>query len=67
MLGDLRITFIAAVTIPFAVLFAFGMMVLTGRSANLISIGAIDFGILVDPSIIVLESIYRKLIAPDPG
>jgi len=61
MLGDLRITFIAAVTIPFAVLFAFGMMVLTGRSANLISIGAIDFGILVDASIIVLESIYRKL------
>ena len=61
MLGDLRITFIAAVTIPFAVLFAFGMMVLTGRSANLISIGAIDFGILVDSSIIVLESIYRKL------
>ena len=43
------ITFIAAVTIPFAVLFAFGMMVLHGRSANLISIGAIDFGILVDP------------------
>ena len=61
MLGDLRITFIAAITIPFAVLFAFGMMVLTGRSANLISIGAIDFGILVDSSIIVLESIYRKL------
>jgi len=61
MLGDLRITFIAAVTIPFAVLFAFGMMVLSGRSANLISIGAIDFGILVDASIIVLESIYRKL------
>ena len=61
MLGDLRITFIAAVTIPFAVVFSFGMMVLTGRSANLISIGAIDFGILVDSSIIVLESIYRKL------
>lgn len=36
------------------------MMVLTRRSANLISIGAIDFGILVDSSIIVLESIYRK-------
>lgn len=61
MLGDLRITFIAAITIPFAVLFAFSMMVLTGRSANLISIGAIDFGILVDASIIVLESIFRKL------
>ncbi len=34
---------------------------LSNRSANLISIGAIDFGILVDSSIIVLESIYRKL------
>jgi cobalt-zinc-cadmium resistance protein CzcA len=67
MLGDLRITFIAAVTIPFAVLFAFGMMVLTGRSANLISIGAIDFGILVDSSIIVLESIYRHLTRRVPG
>jgi cobalt-zinc-cadmium resistance protein CzcA len=67
MLGDLRISFIAAVTIPFAVLFAFSLMVLTGQSANLISIGAIDFGILVDASIVVLESIYRKLSrrAPD--
>ncbi len=61
MLGDLRITFIAAITIPFAVLFAFTMMVLTDHSANLISIGAIDFGILVDASIIVLESVYRKI------
>ena len=61
MLGDLRISFIAAMTIPFAVLFAFSMMVLTGQAANLISIGAIDFGILVDASIVVLESIYRKL------
>jgi heavy metal efflux system protein len=61
MLGDLRITFIAAATIPFAVLFAFAMMVFTDHSANLISIGAIDFGILVDASIVVLESIYRKL------
>jgi len=61
MLGDLRMTFIAVTTIPFAILFAFSLMVLTGRSANLISIGAIDFGILVDASIIVLESIYRRL------
>ncbi|MGC2401012.1 MAG: efflux RND transporter permease subunit, partial [Acidobacteriaceae bacterium] len=61
MLGDLRISFLAAATIPFAVLFAYSMMVLTGQSANLISIGAIDFGILVDASIVVLESIYRKL------
>ena len=61
MLGDIRLTLITALTIPVAILFAFGLMVLTGRSANLISIGAIDFGILVDASIVVLESIYRVL------
>lgn len=61
MLGDWRITLIAAMTIPFAVLFAFGMMVFTNQSANLISIGAIDFGILVDTCIVVLESIHRKI------
>jgi cobalt-zinc-cadmium resistance protein CzcA len=61
MLGDLRITAIAAITIPFAVLFAFALMVLTNHSANLISIGAIDLGILVDASIVVLESVYRKI------
>lgn len=61
MLGDLRITAIAAVTIPFAVLFAFALMVLTDHSANLISIGAIDLGILVDASIVVLENVYRKV------
>lgn len=61
MLGDVRTTLIAAATIPFAVLFAFSMMVLTNHPANLISIGAIDFGILVDASIVVLESVYRRL------
>lgn len=61
MLGDVRTTIIAAATIPFAVLFAFSMMAMTGHSANLISIGAIDFGILVDASIVVLENIHRKL------
>jgi cobalt-zinc-cadmium resistance protein CzcA len=59
MLGDLWLTLITALTIPVSVLFAFGLMVLTGHSANLISIGAIDFGILVDASIVVLEGIYR--------
>ncbi|HVG27939.1 MAG TPA: CusA/CzcA family heavy metal efflux RND transporter [Acidobacteriaceae bacterium] len=67
MLGDLRTTLIAAATIPFAVLFAFSMMVLTGRPANLISIGAIDFGILVDASIVVLENIFRRLSRRAPG
>lgn len=67
MLGDLRITLIAAATIPFAVVFAFSMMALTGHSANLISIGAIDFGILVDASIVVLENVFRRLSRREEG
>ncbi len=67
MLGDLRTTLIAAATIPFAVLFSFSMMVLSGRPANLISIGAIDFGILVDASIVVLESVFRRTSRRAPG
>ncbi len=60
-LGDLRISLIAALTIPCSLLFAFSLMVFTGRSANLISLGAVDFGILVDAAVIVLENIYRQL------
>ena len=56
-LGDVPLTLVTALTIPFAVLFAFGLMSATGRSANLISIGAIDFGIIVDSAIVVLENI----------
>ncbi len=62
-LGDLRISLIAALTIPCSLLFAFSLMVLSGRSANLISLGAVDFGILVDAAVIVLENIYRQLRA----
>jgi heavy metal efflux system protein len=60
-LGDVPISLIAALTIPCSLLFAFSLMVFMGRSANLISIGAIDFGILVDASVIVLENVYRRL------
>ena len=60
-LGDGPLTLVTALTIPFAVLFAFGLMSATGRSANLISIGAIDFGIIVDSAIVVLENIYRRM------
>ena len=66
-LGDVRISLIAALTIPCSLLFAFSLMVLTGRSANLISLGAVDFGILVDAAVIVLENIYRQLHARSPG
>ena len=60
-LGDVPIALVTALTIPFAVLFAFGLMFGTGRSANLISIGAVDFGIIVDSAIVVLENIYRRV------
>jgi cobalt-zinc-cadmium resistance protein CzcA len=60
-LGDIPLALVTALTIPFAILFAFGLMSATGRSANLISIGAVDFGIIVDSAIVVLENIYRRL------
>ncbi|UWZ84483.1 efflux RND transporter permease subunit [Occallatibacter riparius] len=60
-LGDFPLAMVTALTIPFAILFAFGLMSATGHSANLISIGAIDFGIIVDSAIVVLENIYRRL------
>jgi cobalt-zinc-cadmium resistance protein CzcA len=66
-LGDVRISLIAALTIPCSLLFALSLMVLTGRSANLISLGAVDFGILVDASVIVLENVYRRLHAAKTG
>jgi heavy metal efflux system protein len=60
-LGDWRMSLIAALSIPVALLFAFGLMEVTGRSANLISLGSIDFGILVDAVIIGLDQMYRRL------
>ncbi|HWZ27914.1 MAG TPA: CusA/CzcA family heavy metal efflux RND transporter [Gemmatimonadales bacterium] len=60
-LGDVRITVITAMTIPAAILFAFTLLVLTGYSANLISIGAIDFGILAEAAVVVMESVFRQL------
>src|SRR5690349_20658364 len=66
-LGDVTASFITALTIPVSVLFAFGIMVATGNSANLISIGAIDFGILVEAAVVVVEDIYRRLAGRRPG
>jgi heavy metal efflux system protein len=60
-LGDLRSAFIVACTIPFALAFAIGLMLLTGESANLLSVGAIDFGLIVDATVIMVENIYRHL------
>ncbi|HXL69146.1 MAG TPA: CusA/CzcA family heavy metal efflux RND transporter [Xanthobacteraceae bacterium] len=60
-LGNLRTAVIVAATIPFALLFAIGIMVLRGESANLLSVGAIDFGLIVDATVIMVESIFRRL------
>jgi cobalt-zinc-cadmium resistance protein CzcA len=60
-LGDLRSATIVAATIPFALFFAIGILVLRGESANLLSVGAIDFGLIVDATVIMVENIYRHL------
>jgi heavy metal efflux system protein len=63
-LGDLRSAIIVGATIPFALFFAVGIMVLRGESANLLSVGAIDFGLIVDATVIMVESIFRRLSQP---
>lgn len=67
-LYDVRAGLIVAVTIPLSLLFAFTCLDLQNASANLLSIGAIDFGILVDAAVIMVENIYRRLAeARDDG
>ncbi|HET6805817.1 MAG TPA: CusA/CzcA family heavy metal efflux RND transporter [Frateuria sp.] len=60
-LYDVRAGLIVATTIPLALLFAFTCLDLQGASANLLSIGAIDFGILVDAAVVMAENIYRQI------
>ena len=60
-LGHFRAAMIVALTIPLSLLFTFTMMVLIGQSANLISLGSIDFGIIVDATLIMVESIFSHL------
>src|SRR5205823_2616266 len=57
-LSNVRSALIVAINIPLALLFAFAMLFLRGKSANLLSIGAVDFGIIVDSSVIMVENIY---------
>ncbi len=65
-LGDFRAAFIVALTIPLSLLFTFTMMVFVGESANLISLGAIDFGIIVDATLVMVESIFAQLAHRKP-
>ncbi|HEV8070079.1 MAG TPA: efflux RND transporter permease subunit [Planctomycetaceae bacterium] len=60
-LSNVRSALIVAINIPLALLFAFSALFLRGMSANLLSIGAVDFGIIVDSSVIMVENIYRHI------
>jgi cobalt-zinc-cadmium resistance protein CzcA len=60
-LGNLRSAIIVSATIPFALFFAIGILVIQGESANLLSVGAIDFGLIVDATVIMVENIYFHL------
>jgi cobalt-zinc-cadmium resistance protein CzcA len=62
-LGDLRSAIIVGANIPFALFFSIMILVLRGEDANLLSVGAIDFGIIVDSAVIVVENIYRNFQA----
>ena len=62
-LYDFRAGLIVAASIPLALLFAFICLDLQGASANLLSIGAVDFGILVDAAVVMVENIFRHIAA----
>ena len=59
-LGDLRSAIIVSANIPFALFFAIIILVLQGEDANLLSLGAVDFGIIVDSAVIMMENIFRN-------
>ena len=59
-LGDLRSAIIVGVNIPFALFFSIIILVLMGEDANLLSLGAVDFGIIVDSAVILVENVFRN-------
>ena len=59
-LGNLRSAIIVGLNIPFALFFAIILLVIQGESANLLSVGAVDFGIIVDSAVILVENIFRN-------
>ncbi len=60
-LGNVRTALVVAITIPLSLLFAFIAMHFTGIPANLLSLGAIDFGIIVDGAVVMAENIMRRI------
>ena len=63
-LGNLRSAIIVGANIPFALFFAVIIMVIMGQDANLLSVGAVDFGIIVDSAVILIENIFRNFQYP---
>jgi cobalt-zinc-cadmium resistance protein CzcA len=63
-LGDLGSAVVIALTIPFALFFSILMLVVTGQSANLLSLGAVDFGVIVDAAVILVENVFRSVQKP---
>jgi cobalt-zinc-cadmium resistance protein CzcA len=60
-LGNARSALIAALIVPLSLLFAFILMWMHGMSANLLSLGAIDFGVIIDGAVIMIEAIFTRL------
>jgi cobalt-zinc-cadmium resistance protein CzcA len=63
-LGNLRSAIIVGVNIPFALFFSVIILVLQGEDANLLSVGAVDFGIIVDSAVILVENVFRNFQLP---
>jgi heavy metal efflux system protein len=63
-LGELRSAIIVGINIPFALFFAVIILVLRDEDANLLSVGAVDFGIIVDSAVILVENIFRNFQSP---
>jgi hypothetical protein len=66
-LGNLRAALITATVIPLTMLMVFTGMVQTGVSANLMSLGALDFGIIVDGAVVIVENCMRRLALAQAG
>jgi cobalt-zinc-cadmium resistance protein CzcA len=67
LLGDLRAGLVVATTIPLSLLFAIVVMNAAGLSGNLMSLGAIDFGLLVDGAVIIVENAVRRMAESESG
>src|SRR5262249_61004896 len=66
-LSNVRVALIVVLNVPLALLFAFTVLFVRGRSANLLSIGAVDFGIIVDSTVILVGRLYLHLTSGQPA